>query len=99
VGFSAQNVKSVLPEASALQDSGYWSLDDTAISALMVNAIKGQQIQIAALSERVFSLSKVVQVDRSTLQALRIENDQVKERLKKLMAIVCGERADDPACQ
>jgi FtsZ-binding cell division protein ZapB len=65
----------------------------------MVNAIKGQQIQIAALSERVFSLSKVVQVDRSTLQALRIENDQVKERLKKLMAIVCGERADDPACQ
>jgi hypothetical protein len=99
VGFSAQNVKSVLPEASALQDSGYWSLDDTAIGALMVNAIKEQQTQIAALSERVFSLSKVVQVDKSTLQALRIENDQVKERLKKLMAVVCRERVDEPGCR
>ncbi len=40
VGFSAQNVKSVLPEASAMQTSGHWSLDNTAVTALTVNAIK-----------------------------------------------------------
>ncbi len=46
VGFSAQNVKGVLPEASALQDSGYWSLDTTSVVALTVNAIKEQQLQM-----------------------------------------------------
>ncbi|MCL5095256.1 MAG: tail fiber domain-containing protein [Patescibacteria group bacterium] len=57
VGFSAQNVKSVLPEASALQDSGYWSLDTTSVVALTVNAIKEQQGQIATQSGSLTSLS------------------------------------------
>ncbi|MDD5164827.1 MAG: tail fiber domain-containing protein [Patescibacteria group bacterium] len=56
VGFSAQNVKSVLPEASALQDSGYWSLDDTSITALTVNAIKEQQKEIEDLKNVVCQL-------------------------------------------
>ncbi|GEM_PF-1269799 len=56
VGFSAQNVKSVLPEASALQKSGYWSLDDTSITALTVNAIKEQQKQIEGLKNRISEL-------------------------------------------
>ena len=99
IGFSAQNVKSVLPEASALQDSGYWSLDSTAIIALTVNAIKEQQTQIITLAEKLSSFSVAAEVDRATVQALRIENGQVKERLKKLMAVVCRERADEPACR
>ncbi|MDD5625888.1 MAG: tail fiber domain-containing protein [Patescibacteria group bacterium] len=60
VGFSAQNVKSVLPEASALQDSGYWSLDDTSITALTVNAIKEQQKEITALAGQVEDLKNIV---------------------------------------
>lgn len=39
-GFIAQNVKSAIPEAVALQKSGYYSLDTTAILAASVNAIK-----------------------------------------------------------
>jgi len=56
VGFSAQNVKSVLPEASALQSNGYWSLDNTAVIALTVNAIKEQQKQIEELKAEIASL-------------------------------------------
>jgi len=39
-GFVAQNVKAVIPEASALQRDGYYSLDTTAVLAASVNAIK-----------------------------------------------------------
>jgi hypothetical protein len=39
-GFTAQNVKAVIPQASALQRDGYYSLDTTAILAAAVNAIK-----------------------------------------------------------
>ncbi len=39
-GFLAQNVMSVIPQASALQRDGYYSLDTTAILAATVNAVK-----------------------------------------------------------
>jgi hypothetical protein len=48
-GFIAQNVKDVIPEASAMQRSGYYSLDTTAILAAAVNAIKEQQKEIKDL--------------------------------------------------
>jgi hypothetical protein len=39
-GFIAQNVMGVIPQASALQHDGYFSLDTTAILAAAVNSIK-----------------------------------------------------------
>ena len=39
-GFTAQEVKAVIPQASALQRNGYYSLDTTAILAASVNSIK-----------------------------------------------------------
>jgi hypothetical protein len=43
VGFIAQNVRAVLPEASDTEKDGYYSLDTTAILAASVNAIKELQ--------------------------------------------------------
>lgn len=60
VGFSAQNVKSVIPEASALQNDGYWSLDNTAVIALTVNTIKEQQKQIEQLKARIIDLESKI---------------------------------------
>jgi len=40
VGFSAQNVKKVLPEATPEQKNGYLGLDANAITALLVNSVK-----------------------------------------------------------
>ncbi|HSX39033.1 MAG TPA: tail fiber domain-containing protein, partial [Candidatus Saccharimonadales bacterium] len=50
VGFSAQNVHTVLPEATPLMtggsQAGYYSFDSTAVLALTVNSVKQQQSQI-----------------------------------------------------
>ncbi|MDP3004190.1 MAG: tail fiber domain-containing protein, partial [Candidatus Azambacteria bacterium] len=56
VGFSAQNVKAVLPEASALQNNGYWSLDNTSVIALTVNAIKELASTTLALQNQINAL-------------------------------------------
>jgi hypothetical protein len=74
VGFSAQNVKSVLPEASALQDSGYWSLDTTAVTALAVNAIK-------ELDKKFEDMQKRNDEEAREINALQ---KQVEELEKKL---------------
>ena len=49
VGFSAQNVQESLPEAVGKDSQGYLTLQDRAILAAVVNAVKGQQAQIDAL--------------------------------------------------
>jgi hypothetical protein len=60
VGFVAQNVQAVLPEATPRQSSGYLGLDTTAILAASVNAIKDlqsangrQAAEIATLKARL----------------------------------------------
>jgi len=49
VGFSAQNVQESLPEAVGQDSRGYLTLQDRAILAALLNAVKGQQAQIDAL--------------------------------------------------
>jgi len=89
VGFTAQNVKAVLPEASALQDSGYWSLDTTAVIALVVNAIKEQQAQIKELKAK----------DDQLQAELRSENEALKRAVAQLRELYCrGREEDEPAC-
>ena len=48
-GFSAQNVREVLPEAVDINPSGYLSLSDRPIIAALVNAIKDLQQQMRIL--------------------------------------------------
>lgn len=55
-GFSAQNIKSVIPETVGDNGKGKLTLDDRGIIAAMVNAIKQQQQQIKALTERTAQL-------------------------------------------
>ncbi|MEK7564946.1 MAG: tail fiber domain-containing protein [Patescibacteria group bacterium] len=57
-GFIAQNVMTVIPQASALQNDGYYSLDTTAILATTVNAIKeiNKVIDIAGAPQSVPSM-------------------------------------------
>jgi hypothetical protein len=40
VGFSAQNVGSVVPEGAPMQNNGYYGLDSNAVLALAVNGVK-----------------------------------------------------------
>lgn len=64
-GFVAQEVRAVIPEASAMQRDGYYSIDTTAILAASVNALKelkaesdSQKLEIAQLRREVAELQK-----------------------------------------
>lgn len=49
VGFSAQNVQSVLPEGVGMNSKGYLSLQERAIIATLVNSVKELQTEIKQL--------------------------------------------------
>lgn len=57
-GFSAQNVKANIPLATGVNKDGMLSLQDRAIIAALVNAVKEQQAQIDALKKQIATLKK-----------------------------------------
>lgn len=81
VGFIAQNVKEVIPEAVAIQHSGYYSLDTTAILAASVNAIKQLKADNDRQSAEVRYLLKAVS-----------RQDQEISTLKTSLAIIRNKR-------
>ena len=60
VGFSAQNVQSVIPEATPIQGNGYLGLDTNAVTATLVNAMKQQQEIINQLNETVIQQGELL---------------------------------------
>jgi hypothetical protein len=58
VGFVAQDVQKVLPEAVSAGGEGYLSLDNTAIIASLVNGMQEQQKQIEQLKKEIAELKK-----------------------------------------
>ncbi len=60
VGFSAQAVEKVLPEAVSRNEQGYLQLNSDPILWTMLNAIKEQQAQIKAQQQQLDALKKLV---------------------------------------
>jgi hypothetical protein len=56
VGFSAQNVQSVLPQATPLQSNGFLGLDANAITALLVNSVKEIDVKLSLAEARLAQL-------------------------------------------
>ena len=57
-GFIAQDVQKAIPEAVGQGKDGYLTLQDRAITAALVNAIKEQQKEIEDLQQQIKQLSK-----------------------------------------
>ena len=57
VGFSAQDVQKILPDAVSANDKGYLILNQDPILWTMLNAIKEQQAEIEALKTKLAELS------------------------------------------
>lgn len=57
-GFSAQNVKSAIPLGTGENKDGYLSLQERAIVATLVNAVKEQQQIIDELKSNIFKLQQ-----------------------------------------
>lgn len=60
VGFSAQAVERVLPEAVIKNDKGYLLVNNDPILWAMLNAIKEQQAQLEAQQKRIRALSDLI---------------------------------------
>ena len=58
VGFSAQNIQKVIPEATPLQTDGYLGLDTNAITATIVNAMQEQQKIIIQQNETINAMKQ-----------------------------------------
>jgi len=78
-GFIAQDVMSVIPQASALQRDGYYSLDTTAILAATVNSVKQlkamsdqQAAEIASLRRKLADSDRIAALVREQAAAIRV---------------------------
>jgi hypothetical protein len=60
VGFSAQAVERVIPEAVTKNDKGYLLVNNDPILWTMLNAIKEQQSQIEQQHQQIEALKKLV---------------------------------------
>jgi hypothetical protein len=88
VGFSAQNVNGVLPEATPIQDSGFFGLDSNALIALSVNAIKEQQAVINRATTTIAVLASTTEmlVSASSSVTSLHEGDTFWSRLTQLVS-------------
>lgn len=73
LGFIAQQVEKVLPEAVSTDSDGYKVLDYDAISPVLVNAIKEQQANISELSQ--------------TINLLILQNKKLQQEINELKSL------------
>jgi len=64
VGFSAQAVQRVIPEAVSQSESGYLLVNNDPILWAMLNAIKEQQTQIERQRQEIDALKRILEVAR-----------------------------------
>lgn len=91
VGFVAQEVQKVIPEAVEEMDSGYLQLHSDAILWTMLNSIKeldlifGEQVnKNIAMFERMSGLEEQVKENSRAIASLKEENNEMKKKLDKL---------------
>lgn len=72
-GFIAQDVRAVIPQASAVQRDGYYSLDTTAILAAAVNSIKELKAENDDLKTEIINLREQEAKDKRKLMS-RLSN-------------------------
>jgi hypothetical protein len=60
IGFSAQAVQEIIPEAVSKNDQGYLLVNNDPILWTMLNAIKEQQAQIGQQQKEIVALKKLV---------------------------------------
>jgi nucleotide-binding universal stress UspA family protein len=65
IGFSAQAVEKIVPEAVTRNDKGYLLVNNDPIMWTMLNAIKEQQAQIDQQQKQLNELKQVIQTQQT----------------------------------
>jgi hypothetical protein len=74
IGFSAQEVQKIFPEAVGTDEDGYLNLNIHAILISYLNAIKEQQVQIADLQKELAELKEM----KTEYNLMKAEVDAIK---------------------
>ena len=95
IGFVAQEVEKVIPEAVSENEKGYLQLNVDPIHWAHINATKEQQVEIEANKEMLKvmqgsweELSRRVASLEEENQILKEENEKLKERLDRIEAML-----------
>ena len=91
VGFTAQEVQKVFPEAVGTDPDGYLNLNIHPILVASINAFKEQQKQIETLSGQVF-------VKDETIQSLQHEVAAMRTQMNEMMKSITSIRQSQEAC-
>ena len=79
VGFSAQEVQKVLPEAVSRSANGYLQLNSDPILWTMLNAIKEQQEQISSQQSAISSQQNQTDQQRKLIETQQRQIDSMKK--------------------
>jgi hypothetical protein len=60
IGLIAQDVMQYYPEVVRLQDSGYYTLDYPKLNAVLVEALKDQQLFIEDINEKLKEIESIL---------------------------------------
>jgi hypothetical protein len=85
IGFSAQAVQRIIPEAVTADDKGYLLVNNDPIMWTMLNAIKEQQAQI--------------QQQRELIERQQALADRQQQQLNALKKLACGSRRSARVCR
>jgi hypothetical protein len=92
VGFSAQAVQKLIPEAVTTDEKGYLLVNNDPIMWTMLNAIKEQQTQIEAQQKQIDEQNALNKKSQG-----EIESQQ--EQIRSLTMLVCGEHKEADVCK
>ncbi|MFT3744194.1 MAG: tail fiber domain-containing protein [Pyrinomonadaceae bacterium] len=92
IGFSAQEVKKIIPEAVTTSRDGYLQLNVDPILWAMVNGIKEQDITITSQQAKITELTS----------RLDVQDSQIKEQARaiaEMKALLCVLKPESPICK
>jgi hypothetical protein len=92
VGFSAQAVEKIIPEAVTKNDKGYRLINNDPILWTMLNAIKEQQSQIESQKTLIQSQQKRLETQQQQIEQQRRQGDALKR-------LVCSMNASAEICK
>ena len=92
VGFSAQEVERVLPEAVTRSANGYLQINNDPIIWTTLNAVKEQQ-------EEISSLRSVVSGQQNQIEAQKTVIERQNAKIDALVRLVCASNKDADICK
>jgi hypothetical protein len=99
IGFSAQAVQKVIPEAVSANDKGYLVVNNDPILWTMLNAIKEQQAQVVEQREEIARQREENLKERRLNEQQQAELARQRRQLSALRNLVCRSHSSAAVCK